>query len=173
MVWWLTAGPGLLQRGCCLPLELLKQELGFRLLGSKCLVSEGLTKPCQPSTTTSWLGSRPRSSSRTNQASFQTGCRKRWPSGLHATPPRPLLSAVSHPCSHRPSPLLLLHRPLQRCQGAPVERPQMTSFWFPKKMRGTVPGGPSQARPSLFSPSEAHLGKAEPQPAPHCCSQTH
>lgn len=50
MVWWLTAGPGLLQRGCCLPLELLKQELGFHLLGSVWFHrgSQGRASPAPP-----------------------------------------------------------------------------------------------------------------------------
>lgn len=43
------------------------------------MVSEVLTRPCWPR-----LGSRPWSS-RTNQASFQTGCKGRCPPGLHAS----------------------------------------------------------------------------------------
>lgn len=68
--------------------------------------------------------------------------------------------------------LTVLHRPLQKHQGTRIEGAQTTSSWFPKKTRGSAPGGPSRARPSLFAPSEAHLGKARPRPASRWCSPT-
>lgn len=114
---WLP-GLALLQHDATFPCSFSNRSLVF--VSWEVLGFRGAHKTVLAQHHTSWLGSRPWSI-RTNQASFQIGSQVRWPRGLLATPLRPLFNAVSHSCSHSPSPLVLLHRPLQSCQGAQAE----------------------------------------------------